>query len=54
MSCCRTLFSVGLQREERHIICYLLFLFVLVIEEYEHDDNDTVIETEEFDIKTEK
>jgi len=54
-SCCKTLFSIGpLERREAYNILSLYFSFSWSIEECEHDDHDTVVITEEFDIRAEK
>ncbi|CAI8609508.1 unnamed protein product [Vicia faba] len=54
-NCCKTLFSMGpLERREGYNTLSLYFSFSWLAEEYEISDSDTVIQTEEFDIRAEK
>ncbi|PNY04748.1 tRNA/rRNA methyltransferase SpoU family protein [Trifolium pratense] len=54
-NCCKTLFSMGpLERREGYNTLSLYFSFSWPAEEYEFSDSDTVIKTEEFDIRAEK
>ncbi|CAJ2663943.1 unnamed protein product [Trifolium pratense] len=54
-NCCKTLFSMGpLERREGYNTLSLYFSFSWPAEEYEFSDSDTVIKTEEFDIRGEK
>ncbi|KAL2573579.1 hypothetical protein AAZV13_17G136200 [Glycine max] len=54
-NCCRTLFSIGpLERRAAYTILSLYFAFSWSSEECEDADIDTIIKTEEFDIRAEK
>ncbi|KAL2962449.1 hypothetical protein AAZX31_17G143900 [Glycine max] len=54
-NCCRTLFSIGpLERRAAYTILSLYFAFSWSSEECEDADIDTIIKTEEFDLRAEK